>query len=139
MQLSNLFTATTLVTAIAATYVSYDPSYDDSSRPLTDVSCSDGANGLIPRYHWQNQGQIPHFPYIGGVQGITWNSTLCGTCYKLQYNGRSIHILGIDAAYNGGLNIGLHALNDLTNGNAVAWGHVDATVSQVSGTVCGLP
>lgn len=64
---------------------------------------------------------------------------MCGACYKLEFAGRSIHVLGIDAVYNGGLNIGLHALNDLTNGNAVAWGHVDATVTKVSGRNCGLP
>ncbi|KAL7900514.1 eliciting plant response-like protein [Trichoderma sp. SZMC 28014] len=139
MQLSNIFTAASLITAIAATHVSYDKGYDDGSRSLRDVSCSDGPNGLITKYHWENQGQVSRFPYIGGVQGITWNSPKCGTCYKLEYAGRSIHVLGIDAAYNGGLNIGLHALNDLTNGNAVKWGNVDATVTEVSGQDCGLP
>ncbi|PON23246.1 protein SnodProt1 precursor [Trichoderma gamsii] len=139
MRVSNIFTAATLVTAITATYVSFDPGYDDASKSLRGVSCSDGLNGLITKYHWETQGQISRFPYIGGVQGTTWNSTSCGACYKLEFAGRSIHVLGIDAAYNGGLNIGLHALNDLTNGNAVAWGHVDATVTQVSGRDCGLP
>ncbi|KAL6892154.1 eliciting plant response-like protein [Trichoderma evansii] len=139
MQLSNIITGVTLVTATAATYVSFDSGYDDASRNLDRVSCSDGRNGLITKYGWRTQGQIPHFPYIGGVQGTTWNTTACGTCYKLEYGGKSIHILGIDAAYNGGLNIGLDALNDLTNGNAVAWGHVDAIVTQVSGRDCGLP
>lgn len=55
--------------------VSYDNGYDDASRSMTVVSCSDGANGLITRYGWQTQGQIPHFAYIGGYQGIAgWNS-----------------------------------------------------------------
>ncbi|KAL7800291.1 eliciting plant response-like protein [Trichoderma ceciliae] len=139
MQLPSLFTAATLIVAVTATYVSYDTGYDDGSRPLTDVSCSDGPNGLIPRYHWQTQGEVSGFPNIGGVQGVTWNSPLCGSCWRLDYGGRSINILAVDAAYNGGFNIGLHALNDLTGGNAVAWGHVDATATQVSGKECGLP
>ncbi|RFU77024.1 eliciting plant response [Trichoderma arundinaceum] len=137
MQLSNLYTAATLVVAATTTYVSYDTGYDDGSRSLAEVSCSDGPNGLIPR--WQTQGQLPKFPYIGGVQGISWNSPLCGSCYKLEYGGRSIHILGVDSAYNGGFNIGLHALNNLTNGNAIAWGHVDAVVTQASQKECGIP
>ena len=43
-----------------------------------------------------------------------------------------------ERSHNGGLNIALHALNDLTNGNAVAWGHVDAQVNQVASSYCGL-
>jgi hypothetical protein len=54
--------------------VSYDTGYDDKSRSLTAVACSDGANGLITKYGWQTQGQIKT-PYIGGYQGIAgWNS-----------------------------------------------------------------
>lgn len=55
--------------------VSYDTGYDDGSRSMTAVSCSDGTNGLITRYGWQTQGQIPNFPYIGGSSAIAgWNS-----------------------------------------------------------------
>ncbi|QYT04788.1 Epl1/Sm1 [Trichoderma simmonsii] len=138
MQLTSLFTAAILAVASTATYVSYDTGYDDPSRSLNDVSCSDGPNGLITKYHWQTQGQVSNFPYIGGVQGITWNSPQCGTCYKLTYGGRSIHVLAIDAAYNGGFNIALKALNELTDGNAIAFGHVDAVVTQVSTKECGM-
>ncbi|KAL7953781.1 Cerato-platanin [Trichoderma compactum] len=138
MQLTSLFTAATLVVASIATYVSFDPGYDDPSRSLNDVACSDGPNGLITKYHWQTQGQVSNFPYIGGVQGIQWNSPQCGTCYILEYAGRNIHILAIDAAYNGGFNIGLKALNTLTDGHAVEWGHVDVVVTQVPTQECGL-
>jgi hypothetical protein len=55
--------------------VSYDTGYDDASRSLTSVSCSDGANGLITKYGWQNQGAVAGFPRIGGYMGIAgWNS-----------------------------------------------------------------
>ncbi|KAL6812949.1 eliciting plant response-like protein [Trichoderma sp. SZMC 28013] len=138
MQLTSLLTAATLIVASTATYVSFDPGYDDPSRSLNDVACSDGVNGLITKYHWQTQGEVSNFPYIGGVQGIEWNSTQCGTCHRLEYGGRSIHILAVDAAYNGGYNIALKALNTLTDGHALEWGHVDAVATQVSIKECGL-
>jgi hypothetical protein len=37
-----------------------------------------------------------------------------------------------------GFNIGLDAMNALTNGNAVQYGRVDATASQVAVKNCGL-
>ncbi|KAK5992290.1 Protein SnodProt1 [Cladobotryum mycophilum] len=138
MQFSNIFAvAAALVGATQATYVSFDTGYDNAARPLTDVSCSDGPNGLIPRYNWHTQGDALRYAYIGGVQGVTWNSPLCGTCYKLEYGGRSINVIAVDAAYNGGFNIGLNGLNALTNGNGVAWGHVDAVATALPAGSCG--
>jgi hypothetical protein len=55
--------------------VSYDTGYDDGSRSLANVACSDGQNGLITRYGWQTQGQVARFPYIGGIDAVDrWNS-----------------------------------------------------------------
>jgi hypothetical protein len=86
----------------------------------------------------QNQGQIPNFPYIGGASAVGgWNSPACGTCWAATYNGRTIHILAIDHASNG-LNIGLRAMNDLTNGQAVHLGRVDAQVREVPRSNCGI-
>ncbi|TPX09384.1 uncharacterized protein E0L32_009428 [Thyridium curvatum] len=124
-------------TALAAT-VSYDTGYDDGSRSLTAVSCSDGEHGLITRYGWQTQGQIPHFANIGGSDSIpSWNSPNCGTCWQLSYNGQSIFILAIDHAA-AGFNIALDAMNKLTNGQAVALGRVEANAVQVDVSNCGL-
>jgi hypothetical protein len=118
--------------------VSYDTGYDDSSRSMTVVSCSDGPNGLITRYGWQTQGVIPRFPYIGGAAAVAgYNSPNCGTCWSATYNGKTIFILAIDHAADG-LNIAQAAMDDLTNGNAVAFGRVDATVVQVDMSNCGL-
>jgi hypothetical protein len=59
----------------SAITVSYDTGYDDGSRALTSLACSDGANGLITRYNWQTQANIAGFPRIGGYQGVAgWNS-----------------------------------------------------------------
>lgn len=64
-----------LASLASAISVSYDTGYDDGSRSLTAVSCSDGANGLITKYGWQTQGQVARFPNIGGYSGVAgWNS-----------------------------------------------------------------
>ncbi|KAJ9134607.1 hypothetical protein NKR23_g10038 [Pleurostoma richardsiae] len=127
-----------LAAAASAASVSYDTGYDDGSRSLTVVSCSDGPNGLITRYGWQTQGAIPRFPYIGGVDAVAgWNSPSCGTCWQLDYNGRSIFVLAVDHAASG-FNIALDAMNDLTNGQATFLGRVDATATQVDVSNCGI-
>ncbi|EGR44058.1 hypothetical protein MKX07_002328 [Trichoderma sp. CBMAI-0711] len=138
MQLSNLFKLAFFAAAATADTVSYDTGYDDGSRSLTAVSCSDGPNGLITRYHWQTQGQIPKFPYIGGAAAVGgWNSAACGTCWKLSYSGHTIYVLAIDHAA-AGFNIALDAMNALTGGQAVQLGRVDATATQVAVSNCGL-
>lgn len=69
--LSLLLAATT----VSAIRVSYDEGYDDPSRSLTSVACSDGPNGLITTHGFQTQGQIPGFPNIGGSFEIAgWGS-----------------------------------------------------------------
>lgn len=71
--LSLLLAATT--TTVSAIRVSYDEGYDDPSRSLTSVACSDGPNGLITTHGFQTQGQIPGFPNIGGSFEIAgWGS-----------------------------------------------------------------
>ncbi|KAK3940844.1 Cerato-platanin [Diplogelasinospora grovesii] len=138
MQFSKILSIFSLAAAASATTVSYDTGYDDASRSLTAVSCSDGANGLITRYGWQTQGDVKDFPYIAGVEAVAaWNSPNCGTCWSATYNGKTVYVLAIDHAATG-INMGLHAMNDLTNGNAAQFGHVDATVAQVPISNCGL-
>jgi hypothetical protein len=118
--------------------VGYDQGYDDAGRSMTAVACSDGVNGLTTRYGWTAQGQIPRFPYIGAAAAVAgWNSPSCGTCWKLTWNGRSISVLAVDHA-GAGFNVALGAMNDLTNGQAVALGRIDAAAVQVDKSVCGL-
>lgn len=86
----------------------------------------------------QTQKDVKGFPYIGGAEAIGgWNSPNCGTCWSATYNGRTIHILAIDHTATG-LNIALAAMNDLTNGHAVELGRIDAQVTQVALSECGL-
>ena len=40
---------------------------------MSSVSCSDGPNGLMKKF--PTQGDLPVFPYVGGVPAIAgWNS-----------------------------------------------------------------
>jgi len=124
--------------AASAVTVSYDTGYDDASRSMDVVSCSDGSNGLITKYGYQTQGQIPHFPMVGGADAIAgWNSETCGTCWQLSYNGNTVNILAIDHAA-AGFNIGENAMDALTNGQAEMLGRIDATAIQVDVSACGL-
>jgi hypothetical protein len=64
-----------LASLTSAISVSYDTGYDDGSRSLTSLSCSDGTNGLITKHNWNTQANVPSFPRIGGYSGIAgWNS-----------------------------------------------------------------
>ncbi|KAF4986201.1 hypothetical protein FDECE_16071 [Fusarium decemcellulare] len=138
MKFTGILSALTLATAASATTVSYDTGYDDRNRALTSVACSDGSNGLITRYGWKKQGDIPRFPYIGGVNIIEgWNSKNCGGCYRLEYKGKKINVLAIDHA-GSGFNIGLDAMNALTNGQATQLGRINAQVYHASPSDCGL-
>ncbi|KAJ9133199.1 hypothetical protein NKR19_g9148 [Coniochaeta hoffmannii] len=127
-----------LAAAATATTVSYDTGYDDGNRSLSVVACSDGPNGLETKYHWTKQSDVSRFPYIGGVEAVGgWNSPSCGTCWSATYNGKTIYILAVDHSA-AGLNIALDAMNDLTNGQAVFLGRVEADVAQVDLSNCGL-
>ncbi|CZR50164.1 probable SnodProt1 PRECURSOR [Phialocephala subalpina] len=135
MQLTaTLFSLVSLASAIT---VSYDTGYDDGSRSLSAVSCSDGTNGLLTK-GYSTQSSLPSFPNIGGASVIAgWNSASCGTCWALTYNGNTINVLAIDHA-NEGFNIAEAAMNTLTGGQAVALGRVDASYQQVDASACGL-
>ncbi|KAG6001563.1 hypothetical protein E4U21_004081 [Claviceps maximensis] len=136
MQLSNIFAAAMMVVSTSAIYVSWDAGYDKADRSLREVACSDGPNGLMPRF--STQGSLPRFPFIGGAQAIGgWNSPACGTCWALEWQGNKIKVLAIDHA-GVGFNIGRTAMDALTNGRAVEFGHVDATFRAVPAGECGL-
>ncbi|KAK3359415.1 Cerato-platanin [Lasiosphaeria hispida] len=136
--LKTIATVLSFALAAAATLVTYDIGYDDSSRTMEFVACSDGVNGLIGKYGWSKQGEVTRFPYIGGAEAVEdWNSDNCGTCWSATYNDKTIYVLAIDHTENG-LNLGLEAMEDLTDGNAVHLGRVQADVYQVPISNCGL-
>lgn len=119
--------------------VSYDTKYDVGASSLTTVACSDGVNGLITQ-GYTDFASLPGFPNIGGALTIpAWNSPNCGKCYALHYsNGKidnTINVLAVDSA-PGGFNLGLQAMNKLTNGLAEQLGRIDATYVEVDASAC---
>jgi len=116
--------------------VTYDQTYDDASVSLNEVACSNGVNGLESK-GFTTLGSLPTFPFIGGAPAVTgWNSTGCGTCWSLAFNGTTIKVLAVD--FSTGFNIGLTAMNNLTNGQAVQRGKVSAVATQLKASACGL-
>ncbi|PYH94613.1 Cerato-platanin-domain-containing protein [Aspergillus ellipticus CBS 707.79] len=114
--------------------VSYDTAYDVSGTSMDTVSCSDGTYGLASK--WPTFGSVPGFPRIGGAPTIPgWNSPNCGTCYGLTYGSTTIYITAIDAA-PGGFNIGLEAMNLLTDNQAEDLGRITATYSVANAEQC---
>lgn len=137
MQFSTVTTLLAIFSAASSISVSYDTGYDDGSRSLTAVSCSDGSNGLITK-GFNTQSSLPSFPLIGGASTIAgWNDGNCGSCYTLTFNGKSINVLAIDHA-NEGFNIAQAAMDQLTGGQALQLGRIDAQWTQVDKTICGL-
>ncbi|KAM5542790.1 hypothetical protein V8D89_003751 [Ganoderma adspersum] len=136
--LATLFAPTTLGAATSTTVsVSFDQAYDNADTSLATVSCSDGSHGLLTK-GYTTFGSLPSFPNIGGASVVTgWNSDQCGTCWALTYNGKSIKVLAVDSAVYG-WNIGLGAMNALTEGQAEQLGRVDAVASLVDSSQCGL-
>lgn len=85
-----------------AVSLGYDQVYDSPTRSLSTVACSDGSNGMLTR-GYTNFSSLPHFPFIGAISAISWNSALCGSCWELTYlsahNGsHTIRVLAIDTA-----------------------------------------
>ncbi|KAJ4363556.1 hypothetical protein N0V83_009852 [Neocucurbitaria cava] len=122
----------------SAISVSYDTGYDDASRSMNAVSCSDGPNGLETKHGWQTQGAVAGFPHVGGYQGIAgWGSDQCGTCYGITYNGKTVYVLAIDHTATG-FNLAKQAMDELTNGQAEFLGRIEANYAQVDVSNCGL-
>jgi hypothetical protein len=121
--------------------VSFDPKFDVGTSSLNTVSCSDGPYGLVTA-GFTDFASLPNFPKIGGAPTIPgWNSENCGACYQLHYTGgrvdKTINVIAVDAA-PGGFNIGLQAMNELTNNQAEQLGRITATYVEVDASVCGL-
>ncbi|KAJ7577469.1 Cerato-platanin [Mycena floridula] len=142
MKFSSAFLSALVVSVAQAVTLSFDQAYDVASSSLATVACSDGPNGMLTK-GFTTFGSLPSFPRIGGAAAIPgFNSPNCGTCWQLTYTNssgvaKSIDILAIDHT-DAGFNIGLNAMNTLTNNQAVFLGRVDVVAKQVAASVCGL-
>ncbi|TFY76540.1 hypothetical protein EWM64_g7473 [Hericium alpestre] len=123
-------------TLASADTVRYDTAYDKAGQSMDTVSCSDGPNGLARRF--PTFGSLPDFPNLGAAAAVAgWNSPSCGSCWQLTYNGVSINVVAVDHA-DSGFNIALEAMNTLTDGQAEFLGTVEATVTRIDASQCGL-
>lgn len=96
MHFSHFLSAFTVLSASIlvhgfATSTTFDNTYDNGNESLNNVACSNGVNGLVTK-GFTTFNSLPSFPFIGGAQVVTgWNSTNCGTCWALTYNGVTIN------------------------------------------------
>ncbi|KAJ6002717.1 hypothetical protein N7451_005264 [Penicillium sp. IBT 35674x] len=131
------FLALGTCTLSQAVQVTYDTFYESASESLDKIACSDGPYGL-ERFGYTKLGDLPNFPYIGGAPGVVWGSRQCGTCWQLDYNGKSIKVLAVDYSKDR-FRISLSAMGDLTGNHAVMLQSVQTTATQVPSSQCGLP
>lgn len=126
--------------ALPLTAMAYDATYhlgfEDANYPIANLACSDGINGLLTR-GYRVRGNLPRFPFVGSAPQVTgWNSPACGTCWRLSFEGRTIHILAVDRATS--YDLSLPAMNELTGGRAVQLGRVGVHAEQVATHHCGM-
>jgi hypothetical protein len=117
-----------LTRAAHALTATYDTNYDTASKSLNTVACSNGANGLVDKF--PTFGDIPTFPYIGGVPGVTWNSPKCGGCWRLTNaaTGKWIIMTAVDGTAT--FNLATKAFEDL-NGGQIGQGTLDVVAKEV--------
>jgi hypothetical protein len=130
-------TDVTEVTDTATEPVRANPIYDNYGTSLNIVACSNGANGLVTK-GYDTFGSLPGFPYIGGAYAVTgWNSTECGSCWKLTYptTGVSVYYTAIDTI-NAGFDVSDQTMSKLTKGKHPD--EIDVQSSQVAKHFCGL-
>lgn len=123
-----------------AAFLTYHMYY--AGQPLTQVSCSDGTNGLITR--WGHSTVDPMFPYVAATSNLNWNSPVCGTCYKVYSpdTKKTIYVTTIDKVGNPGPNGELHfdlayeAFIELLGNDGYLAGMASATYEAVSSSYC---
>jgi len=123
--------------AVLADTVQYDPTYDNGNQSLSTVACSDGANGLMTK-GFSTFSSLPSFPNISATAAVSgWNSTQCGSCWQLSYNGKSANVTAVDHADTGFV-VSLETMNILTDGQGKFLGSIDAVVEQLDASQCGF-
>ncbi|KAF5353176.1 hypothetical protein D9757_012651 [Collybiopsis confluens] len=140
--LQSILALTLSQVSVFGTLVKYDTAYDDSTQSLLSVACSDGVNGLLTK-GYTTFGTLRAFPRIGGASAVAgWNSSTCGSCWALDYNSTIVKVLAVD--HTDSVNsedvfiLSQAAMDELTGGNAVAFGRVEVASSRVNSSICGL-
>ena len=115
--------------------VTFDQTYDNASKSLLGVACSNGENGLLTK-GFTTLGSLPAFPYVGGAQFVEgWNSAMCGSCWTLTYKGKSINVVAVDTA-GVGFNLAKQAFDALADPFAMQQGSLEAVVARADDWLC---
>ena len=132
---STIVSLAALFAVASADTVRFNTFYDNPGTSLNNVACSNGKNGLVTK-GFTTFGSLPSFPSVGGVFAVKgWNSTECGSCWKLTYGSESIYVTAIDTISDG-FDISLKAMNILTNNQAQKLNSIDAQATQVATSFC---
>ena len=121
-------------TSASSVPVEYDTQYDNPKALTDSVTCSGGTNGIETK-GYDTYGNVPAFPHIGGADFIKYDSTSCGSCWKLSYKANSIHVTVIDKA-GSGFTVSGEALKDLGGQEAMDEGKIYASATRVDESNC---
>jgi hypothetical protein len=106
--------------------LSYDEVDGKLSQSIDTIACSDETN-IFRTAGYGTFGALSGLPYIGGAPAIDgWNPPACGTCWRLKIEGKSVNIFVADVGGNE-FNVSPAAIDELTGGQAVMRGRVNAT------------
>ncbi|KAG0701661.1 hypothetical protein DFH29DRAFT_550630 [Suillus ampliporus] len=72
-----LLSAFTLPAFVESVFVVQDAKYSNPNTSLSTGICS------VLTQQYANFSSLPSFPSIGGIPGVHWDSTLCGSCWSL--------------------------------------------------------
>merc|ERR1719410_135717 len=116
-------------------YITWHNYYD--GQPVTEVSCSDGENGLIEKYGYSTLD--PLIPYVAATSNVMWNSPNCGNCYAVSANDKTVYVTAIDQCGkgpNGEMHFDMHPVAFQELFGSVDVGIGSASFNEVSVSFC---
>ncbi|KAI1788138.1 hypothetical protein LXA43DRAFT_665181 [Ganoderma leucocontextum] len=106
------------------------------NTPLGSLSCSSTFNKKFPQFH--TLGDLPTAPFYGEVPGAVDGSPKCGSCWKLQYDGKEpVYMIAVDNAAM--FQLGKAGFEKFAGQKGFDKGSVDAKATEVSPEFCHLP
>ena len=114
---------------IVVTTITYNGIFDDINTSIKEFTCWNGRPGsLIEDRGWVSLEDLPFA--IAGYEGVDGpDSSLCGTCWVVEYEGRSESLIVIDSAKSG-LVTGIHTMDSFTGDKATYLGRVNVAALQ---------
>lgn len=116
-----------------------------SNTPTGTLACSDGANGLQAKGHYDLAAL---YPYVMATSFITWNSPQCGSCWRVTnaVTGKTVYLTAIDgcggppSGFSAHFDISPDAFNELDAGSGagVRNGNMAVTYSSAPGMCKGM-